>query len=109
MREEIPSDILEEWAAIGPILDALGSEVRQDMLILLGAGDRITIKGVADKFRISRSAVVHHLNTLQEAGIITSKKEGKEVIISVNFGAMLSAVEKVKAYIDKYGDKKKLD
>lgn len=103
MRDEIPADILEEWASIGLILDALGSEVRQDMLIMLGAGGRITIKAVAEKFKMSRSAVVHHLNTLQEAGIISSKKDGKEVVIRVNFGTILSAVEKIENYIDNYG------
>lgn len=48
---------------------------------------------------LSRSAVSHHLKILREAGVLQSRKEGKEVYFWINKGFLLEAMATVLDYI----------
>jgi DNA-binding transcriptional ArsR family regulator len=76
--------VTKEIKAIGKILVALGAEPRQRILGLFGKGERLNIGQITAEMTISRSAIVHHLKVLKNAGVLESEKVGKEVLFWVN-------------------------
>lgn len=76
--------VTEEIKAMATVLVALGAEPRQRILGLFGKGERLNIGQIAAEVPISRSAIVHHLKVLKNAGVLESEKVGKEVFFWVN-------------------------
>jgi predicted transcriptional regulator len=103
VRQNIPDEFVEQWKVIGPVLDALGSTVRQHIITLFEPNEKINIKNIAERFNLSRTAVVHHINTLLDAGVLKSERVGKEMIMSVDWEMVSMAVDKVIAYAVRYG------
>jgi DNA-binding transcriptional ArsR family regulator/uncharacterized protein YndB with AHSA1/START domain len=60
-----------------PLWRALADPTRRRILDMLRARPRITGE-VASEFEISRIAVMRHLEVLAEAGLVTSRKRGRE-------------------------------
>jgi len=58
------------------LLAALGSEYRMRMVELLAAGERCVCE-IAPHFPTSFSVVSHHLSVLEQAGVITSRRDGR--------------------------------
>lgn len=61
------------------ILIALGDEMRQHLiLIMMQSGDcsGLRVGDIAEKTRLSRPAVSHHLQILKDAGIVKMRREG---------------------------------
>jgi DNA-binding transcriptional ArsR family regulator len=107
MRKEISPDTLSKWESAAPILEALGSVTRQRILLLFDPGEQINIKNVAEQFNLSRTAVVHHISVLQEAGILKGERVGKEVIMYVDWKVITKALGRVISLIEgEYGDSK---
>ena len=59
------------------VFQALADPNRRAILNLL-AGQRLTLNGVAENFRISRPAVSRHIKILRECGLIVVVKQGRE-------------------------------
>ena len=73
-----------EFAAIW---QALADPTRRSILDLLRTGPRRT-GDVAAEFEISRIAVMRHLASLEEAGLLTSRKRGRERWHYINLAAL---------------------
>jgi ArsR family transcriptional regulator len=58
------------------LLAALGSEYRMRIVELLAGGERCVCE-IAPHFPTSFSVVSHHLSVLEQAGIITSRRDGR--------------------------------
>jgi DNA-binding transcriptional ArsR family regulator len=59
---------------------------------------------VAEQFNLSRTAVVHHINVLQEAGVLKGERVGKEVIMLVDWNMVTRTLGRVVSFIkDEYG------
>lgn len=73
------STLTEEIKGSQKILTALGDEMRQHLiLVMMQSGDcnGMRVNDIADKTRLSRPAVSHHLQILKDAGIIKMRREG---------------------------------
>ena len=104
MRIEIPPDTIAKWEAAAPILEALGSVTRQRILLLFEPGEQINIKNVAERFNLSRTAVVHHISVLQDAGILKGERVGKEVIMYVDWSVITRSLGRIISLIkEEYG------
>ena len=78
VEQEI-STLAEEIEGSRKILTALGYEMRQHLiLVMMQSGDcsGMRVNDIADKTRLSRPAVSHHLQILKDAGIIKMRREG---------------------------------
>ena len=78
MVQEI-SKLAEEIKGTQKILTALGDEMRQHLiLVMMQGGDcsGMRVNDIADKTRLSRPAVSHHLQILKDAGIVKMRREG---------------------------------
>ena len=77
-QEEI-QQLSEEIRSTQKILTALGDEMRQHLiLVMMQGGDcsGMRVNDIADKTRLSRPAVSHHLQILKDAGIVKMRREG---------------------------------
>ena len=59
------------------VFQAIADPVRRDIIGLL-ANETLTVNKVAENFRISRPAISKHLRILNECGIISINKNGRE-------------------------------
>lgn len=78
VKEEITA-LADEIKGTQKILTALGDEMRQHLiLVMMQSGDcsGMRVNDIADKTRLSRPAVSHHLQILKDAGIVKMRREG---------------------------------
>ena len=65
-------------AALGPVLAGLADDTRWAILVRLG-NSPASASALATEFPVSRQAIAKHLVVLQEIGLVTSEKVGREV------------------------------
>jgi DNA-binding transcriptional ArsR family regulator len=59
------------------VFQAIADPNRRAILSLL-ATQRLTLNGVAEKFRISRPAISKHIKILRECGLVVIHQQGRE-------------------------------
>jgi ArsR family transcriptional regulator len=62
---------------------ALADDTRQRILELLLERERC-VGDIVDAFDMSQPTISHHLNVLKQLGLVTSRKEGKQVYYATN-------------------------
>jgi Predicted transcriptional regulators len=78
LKQEIPA-LANEIKGTQKILMALGDEMRQHLILVMmqsGNCSGMRVNDIADKTRLSRPAVSHHLQILKDAGIVKMRREG---------------------------------
>src|SRR5258706_11190724 len=88
-----------EWRTLSRAFTALGDEHRQRILLTFESGERLNVGQIVAVSTLSRSAVSHHLRLLREAGVLLSRKEGKEVYFWINKEFLIEAMETVVGHI----------
>lgn len=78
-------------AQVGQVFAALADPTRRSLLELLGPRAAATATTLASHLPVSRQAVVQHLAVLEEAGLVTSRRSGREVLFSVRPGQLTAA------------------
>ncbi len=64
---------------------ALGDETRQAILQLLQAKGELGVSAIVAAFaRSSQPTISHHLKILKHEGLVNSRREGKEILYSLN-------------------------
>jgi ArsR family transcriptional regulator len=66
------------------IAKALADPTRLQMLREIRAAGELTCSGVCCRFKLSQPTISHHIKTLQEAGLITIRREGQYHVLSVD-------------------------
>ncbi len=90
----------EEWIGIANVFSALGDGTRQTILLLFEPGEAIELKTLVDILPLSRSAVVHHLKVLEQAGLLIPHKHGRSLAYTLNVDCVIHALDEVKAYAE---------
>ena len=78
------------------VFQAIADPNRRAMLSLL-ATQRLTLNGVAEKFRISRPAVSKHIKILKECGLVVIHQQGRERYCEVK----LDGLKEVSDWVEK--------
>ncbi|QCX52242.1 autorepressor SdpR family transcription factor [Elizabethkingia sp. JS20170427COW] len=65
------------------LFKALNDETRRMIIELLKEGD-MDAGEIADKFKISKPSISHHLDILKRADLISSEKKGQHIIYTLN-------------------------
>ncbi len=55
---------------------AFGDRYRQEIIMILGRDQRMTVKELAEALELSRPATSHHIKILKQAGLLGERKEG---------------------------------
>lgn len=79
------------------VFQAIADPVRREIIDILSESG-LTINEVAEKFEISRPAISKHLKILDECGIISITKKGRERFCYVNHQNLIPAF----LWIEKY-------
>ena len=75
----------------GELFAALADPTRRQVLDLLAARGEGSASGLAAAMPVSRPAVVKHLTVLDRAGLVESRRRGREVLYSVRSEPLESA------------------
>lgn len=70
--------------AMDPIFRALADSKRRRMLDLVKASPGCNVNAVCAHFPLSRIAVMKHLRLLEDAGLLLSRKQGRERLLFIN-------------------------
>ena len=62
---------------------ALADNTRQQILEMLLNGE-MSVSDIVDAFTMSQPTISHHLGILKQFGLVTSRKEGKQVFYAIN-------------------------
>ena len=99
MKTQFLHELPEGMQPLASVFAALGDPVRQRILLLFEPGEALSIKEIAALFSLSRTAVVHHLNVLERAGVLAQERRGKATLYSVRPGVVLEALDALRQYI----------
>lgn len=77
---------------IGAVFSALGDRTRRRVVEQLAAEGEMTATELAEHLPVSRQAIVKHLSTLSEAGLVASEAHGREVRYRLTPAPMHGAV-----------------
>src|SRR6187549_2956941 len=102
MRKNYMQAIPREWRNISRAFTAMGDEHRQRILLTFEKGERLNVGQIVEVSTLSRSAVSHHLKLLKTAGVLDSRKEGKEVFFWVNKAFLEQSLAEVLAFIKEH-------
>ena len=83
----------------GHPLDALGDPTRRQVFELLRRGPR-SVGELADELPVSRPAVSQHLRVLEDAGLVTHRKNGTRNLYGLNG----NGVVELRAWVDGFWD-----
>lgn len=85
------TDLCREIARMGK---GIGNENRYRVLEALMRGP-LPVGAVARRVRLPQPAVSQHLKILKEASLVTDRREGQEVLYSVNVSYMAALLKKL--------------
>ncbi|MBE7423277.1 MAG: winged helix-turn-helix transcriptional regulator [Zoogloeaceae bacterium] len=100
MYSDYSRSIPDVWKDMSRVFTALGDEHRQRILLTFEPGERLNVGQIAEVSTLSRSAVSHHLKILREAGVLASRKEGKEVYFWLNKDFLRETLANVLDYLE---------
>jgi DNA-binding transcriptional ArsR family regulator len=100
MKAIYAKEIPDIWQTVSKVFTALGDEQRQRILLTFERGERLNVTQLAEASTLSRPTVSHHLKILREAGVLDSRKEGKEVFYWIAKGHLQDVLGRVLGYID---------
>jgi len=77
----------DDWSSADPlgsdritaVFAALGDPTRRAILDQLGDGEAVTASRLADRLPVSRQAIAKHLGILEQAGLVVSQRDGRDV------------------------------
>lgn len=81
------------------LLQSLASQTRQELMLLFARGHELTVGEVADLSGLAPSTTSEQLAILRRGGVLTSRREGKQVHYRANQEGILSAVEELTAFL----------
>jgi len=64
---------------LNQVFKALSDPTRREILRMLGEGER-TAGELSERFPVSAPSMSHHFNVLKDAGLVSSRREGQQVI-----------------------------
>lgn len=78
------------------VFAALGDETRLALVARLCNGEAQSISALSEKSTLTRQAITKHLRVLEEAGVVSSLREGRETRFAFRPEGILS----VRTYLD---------
>ncbi|MFJ8235540.1 ArsR/SmtB family transcription factor [Ureibacillus sp. NPDC094379] len=97
--------IKEDFINSQKVLQAIGDETRQSILLVLMGTDCQTglrVGEITKQTHLSRPAVSHHLKILRDAGVILMRKEGTKNFYFINIRTKIGLLKNLVMDIDKF-------
>jgi DNA-binding transcriptional ArsR family regulator len=104
-KQDQLNSIKEDFINSQKVLQAIGDESRQSILLVLMGTDCQTglrVGEITEQTHLSRPAVSHHLKILRDAGVILMRKEGTKNFYFINIRTKLGLLKNLVTDIDKF-------
>ena len=82
-------------AVAAPLFAALGDATRLELVDRLGDGQQRSIAQLSDGLDLTRQGVTKHLGVLEEAGVVSRKRVGRET----RFRIRPASIERAREYL----------
>ena len=100
MRTQYLNTLPEHWLPSAAVFSALGDATRQKILLLFEPGEELSIKDIADLFPLGRTTIVHHIGSLEKAGMLVARRAGRHAFYHINYDIVLEALNNLRQLID---------
>jgi DNA-binding transcriptional ArsR family regulator len=101
--------MVEHTLQLDAIFHSLSDPIRRDILQRV-AECELSIGDLAQKYNVSLAAISKHIRVLQEASLISKRREGKKHMVALAPGALKGADEYLEQYREMWqGRHDKLD
>jgi DNA-binding transcriptional ArsR family regulator len=70
------------------VFAALGDSTRLSLVLALSRGNRQSIAQLTESKALTRQAISKHLRILESAGVVSSRREGRESLFALNPDAL---------------------
>ena len=77
----------------------MADDTRQQILELLLERE-MCVGDIVDEFHMSQPTISHHLSVLKQFGLVTSRKEGKQVFYATNHNNVVACCGRLMAKFD---------
>ncbi len=99
MLKRIDSQVAQSETIL-EIFEALDDKTRQEIVLLFRTASEYRATEIAQRFRLSRPTISHHLNLLRRAGILTARKKGREIWFSFNKNYVIATLKTLISYLE---------
>src|SRR3954467_3887853 len=72
--------------AVADVFFALGDRTRLSVVTKLGTAGALSATTLSQGAKVSRQAIVKHLQVLENAGLVSSEKRGRDVLYALETG-----------------------
>jgi DNA-binding transcriptional ArsR family regulator len=69
--------------SVSDVFFALGDQTRLSLVRALGAGEALSATALSSNAKVTRQAIVKHLQVLENAGLVSHEKRGREVLYAL--------------------------
>lgn len=90
--------MVNNQASLDRVFGALGSPVRRAILMRLESGDDFSVSDLAAPLRMKLPAMLKHLDVLETARLITRKKAGRTMFVTVAPAPLAAASQWLRRY-----------
>jgi DNA-binding transcriptional ArsR family regulator len=91
--------MIERSARLDSIFGSLADPTRRDILRRV-AGRELSVGEIAASYDMSFAAVSKHLIVLEQARLVTKRREGKLQVVSLSPAALTDAAKQIERYRD---------
>ncbi len=98
------SQVETQSTAPAPVFAALGCVTRLELVSRLSDGREHSITALTDGLDLTRQAITKHLQVLQQAGIVTSQRVGRESRFTMQPGPITQAKDYLKRVSDQWDE-----
>jgi DNA-binding transcriptional ArsR family regulator len=81
----------ENAGSVASVFAALGDRTRLSLLSRLGNGGEMSITELARDTGVTRQGITKHLKVLEDSGIVSSERVGREMRFAVRVGSFVEA------------------
>lgn len=92
--------------SLSKTFSALSEPNRRKIIEVLRKGE-LPVSGIAGHLDISLATLSHHLDTLRRADLVSSRREGQQVMYSLNVSVLDELAEQVAKFLSRKTNAKK--
>lgn len=83
------------------LLRALASDTRQTLMLLFASGDELTVGEAAERSGLAPSTTSEQLAILRRGGVLTARRDGKQVRYRADREGILGGVEELAGFLQR--------
>jgi ArsR family transcriptional regulator len=91
---------MEDWRNLKRKLKALGGIARLTIVYHLAHDHEVTVNDLTTRLNISQPLVSWHLRKLRRAGLVETRRAGRQVYCSLNLGQVQFCIQSLEKLID---------